>query len=239
MLQDKQQLNQNDNPMAEFLNWLDPGLAAAVLVSVLLGLICLFAAFSHLRQRHLVRSGFQGALAVVLLGAAVILLLVGINLHTYQRLTYEKPIGNLVFRRIGPQHYQARLTGIPEQSTAAYDLYGDEWQIDARVLRWKPPATLLGLDARYRLERLSGRYHDITQEMEAPRVVYNLAPSAGLDLWSLIGTLQRYVDWMDAYYGSATYLPMADKARYEISLTQSGLVARPMNEEARRAVNRW
>lgn len=225
--------------MAEFLNWLDPGLAAAVLVAVLLGLICLFAAFSYLRRRRLLRSGFQGVLAMVLLGGAALLLLVGINLHTYQRLTFEKPIGELVFHRIGSQHYQARLTGVAGQSTAAYDLYGDEWQIDARVLKWKPPATLLGLDARYRLERLSGRYREITQEMEAPRAVYNLAPAGGLDLWSVIGKLRPYVDWVDAYYGNAAYLPMADGARYQISITQSGLVARPVNEEARRAVNRW
>ena len=75
--------------------------------------------------------------------------------------------------------------------------------------------------------------------MEAPRAVYNLAPDTGLDLWSLIGKLRRYVDWVDAYYGNAAYLPMADGARYQISITQSGLVARPVNEEARRAVNRW
>lgn len=225
--------------MAEFLKLSDPGLAGAALISVLLGLICLVAALSRLRRRQLLRSGLQGLLAMVLLGGAALLILLGINLHTYQRLTYEKPVAELNFSQVGPQRFQARLTGVQGQSTAGYDLYGDEWQLDARVLRWKPPATLLGLDARYRLERLSGRYRDITQEMEAPRAVYNLAPDTGLDLWSLIGKLRRYVDWVDAYYGNAAYLPMADKARYEVSLTQSGLVARPVNEEARRAVNRW
>ena len=225
--------------MAEFLKLSDPGLAGAALISVLLGLICLVAALSRLRRRQLLRSGLQGLLAMVLLGGAALLILLGINLHTYQRLTYEKPVAELNFSQVGPQRFQARLTGVQGQSTAGYDLYGDEWQIDARVLKWKPPATLLGLDARYRLERLSGRYREITQEMEAPRAVYNLAPAKGLDLWSLIGNLRRYVDWVDAYYGNAAYLPMADGARYQISITQSGLVARPVNEEARRAVNRW
>ena len=40
-------------------------------------------------------------------------------------------------------------------------LRGDEWQMDARVVNWKPPATLLGLDPIYQLDRLSGRYSDI------------------------------------------------------------------------------
>jgi hypothetical protein len=32
---------------------------------------------------------------------------------------------------------------------------------------------------------------------------------------------------------------MADGARYEISITQSGLVARPLNEAAETAAARW
>jgi hypothetical protein len=44
---------------------------------------------------------------------------------------------------------------------------------------------------------------------------------------------------VDAYYGTATYLPMADGARFEISLTRTALIARPLNEPARRAVGDW
>jgi hypothetical protein len=40
-------------------------------------------------------------------------------------------------------------------------------------------------------------------------------------------------------YGSATYLPMSDGALYEIKVSQSGLVARPMNQAAREAVSGW
>jgi hypothetical protein len=44
---------------------------------------------------------------------------------------------------------------------------------------------------------------------------------------------------MDALYGSATFLPMADGALYEIKVSQSGLVARPLNQAARDAVAGW
>jgi hypothetical protein len=40
-------------------------------------------------------------------------------------------------------------------------------------------------------------------------------------------------------YGSATYLPMADGADYEVTVSQSGLVARPLNDAARLAVGAW
>jgi hypothetical protein len=44
---------------------------------------------------------------------------------------------------------------------------------------------------------------------------------------------------VDALYGSATYLPMVDGALYEIKVSQSGLLARPLNQAAREAVGSW
>lgn len=225
--------------MAEWLNLMEPGITRAVLVCILLGLVCLLLAVRHIRRQRLLRSGLQGLFAVVLLGLAGLLGLVGINLHTYQHLTYEKPVAELDFRQLGPQRFRVRLIRMSGRSAASYELNGDEWQIDARVLKWKPPATLLGLNARYRLERLSGRYRDINRERELPRTVYDLAPAGGQDVWNLLGDLRPWLGWVDTYYGNAAYLPMADAARFEVSLDQSGLVARPANDAARRAVNAW
>ena len=54
-------------------------------------------------------------------------------------------------------------------------LRGDEWQMDARVVNWKPPATLLGLDPIYQLDRLSGRYSDIMTRVNEQRTVHALS----------------------------------------------------------------
>jgi hypothetical protein len=92
---------------------------------------------------------------------------------------------------------------------------------------------VLGLDARYRLERVSGRYTDIAQERIDPRTVYALCEPGPFDLWTLARDYPGWLPFVDAVYGSATYLPMADGATYEVTLTQSGLVARPQNAAAR------
>lgn len=225
--------------MAEFLNNADPVLGLPALVLLVLGLICLLMAVIHLRKRRVFLSMTRGLVAVLLFGGAVALLLLAINLYTYQRLTYEKPVAELVFRKTGPQRYEARISTPRDRTGSVYRLSGDEWQLDARVLKWKPPANLLGLDARYRLERLSGRYRDLDQQREERLTAYGLATNQGLDLWSVIGRLKEYVDWVDTYYGSATYLPMANNARYEVVVTQSGLTARPLNEAAEQAVRGW
>ena len=58
-----------------------------------------------------------------------------------------------------------------------------------------------------------------------------------LDLWSLARAAN--LPWIDARYGSAVYLPMADRARFEVSVGPAGLVARPGNDVARAAIAGW
>ncbi len=121
-----------------------------------------------------------------------------------------------------------------------FDIGGDEWQMDARVLKWKGSALLLGSDTLYRLDRLSGRYRDIAQERTQQRSVYSLVEKGmGLDIWPLMQRYSRWVPWVDAVYGNAAYMPMADGARFVVSVGASGLVARPGNSDAERAVRQW
>ena len=118
-------------------------------------------------------------------------------------------------------------------------LRGDEWQLDARVITWKPPATILGLEPVYQLERLSGRYTSVDRELTEPRTVYSLAEERSLDLWSLARKFPNFTPGIDAFYGTATYVPMADGARFRITLSRDALIARPINDSAHRAVGAW
>jgi hypothetical protein len=164
---------------------------------------------------------------LVLLASALLLFGIASNLHTYSRLTHEQPVALLAFEQTGEQRYRATLIRRPSGEVWKMSLSGDEWQIDARVLKWKAWAQLLGLDAQYRLERISGRYRDVGQERSAPRSVHELSDARGIDLWALAQARPRWLPFVDAIYGSAAYLPMADGAHYEVRLAQSGLVARP------------
>ena len=71
------------------------------------------------------------------------------------------------------------------------------------------------------------------------RTVYALSENPGVDLWTLSVDYPRWLPFVDAVYGSATYLPMADGARYEVSITQSGLIARPLNDAAQDGGGKW
>jgi hypothetical protein len=120
-----------------------------------------------------------------------------------------------------------------------FTLQGDEWQLDAKIVTWKPPMTILGLDPMYQLDRISGRYSDIGREISAPRTVHSLAPKSPLDVWRTARRFPVLTPGIDAYYGTATYVPMIDGALFEVSLSRDALIARPANDRARDAVGAW
>jgi len=180
-----------------------------------------------------VKRAFTASFVLLVIAASAVAALLAMALRGYDRLTYERPVAQLEFAARGPQQFEATLTRLPEGARETFVLAGDEWQLDARVLKWRGYANLLGLDARYRLERVSGRYRDIEQERVAPRSVFALGESSPVDLWALAEAHPQWLPFVDAVYGSATYLPMAPGAKYEVALTQSGLIGRPANDAAR------
>ena len=204
----------------------------------LIGCLFLIAAVRRFRLGRMTSGFVTGASALALFALAGCALLIGINLRGYQRLTAEQPAGDLQLARVGAHQYSGILT-YPSGESAVFFLRGDEWQVDARLIKWTAIANLAGFDTVYQLERISGRYSAIEDERSQPRTVYDLNSPGQIDLWGLIHRYHSWLPWFDALYGSATYLPMADKADYEIMVSQSGLVARPLNEAARVAVGSW
>jgi hypothetical protein len=211
---------------------------ALIVVFALVGILFLFAAVRRLARRR-VRGGIlHGATALVLISLSACAALIAANLRTYQRLSFEQPAGELQLMRTGEREFNAVLT-YPSGARANFALRGDEWQVDARVLKWHAFANLVGFDTAYRLERISGRYTRIEDERAQARSVYSLNLPERIDPWDLVHRYHSWIPWMDAVYGSATFLPMADGALYEIKVSQSGLIARPLNQAARDAVGGW
>jgi hypothetical protein len=212
--------------------------AALIIVCALAAVLLFFAAMRRFRRRHLLSGLFRTGAAAILLALVACALLIGGNLRSYQRLTAEQPAGELQFKRIGDREYNAVLT-YPDGAVKDFALRGDEWQIDARVLKWHAFANWLGFDSIYRLERISGRYANVEDERSQLRTVYALNGAERFDSWHLVQRYHAWLPWMDALYGSATFLPMTDGALYEIKVSQSGLLARPLNQAAREAVQSW
>jgi hypothetical protein len=209
----------------------------AIIVFALLGVTLFILGIQRVWRRRALPGCLEALVGLLLLAIAALMAAISINLYTYDRLTHESTIAEVNFHEIGPQHFGAVVTS--KNKDAILDLRGDEWQMDARVLKWRGMAILMGFDTLYRLDRLSGRYRDIIRERTGPRTVYSLSEEKGLDLWMIGRRYARWIPWVDAVYGSATYMPMVDGASYTISVSSTGLLARPSNDIARKAIGEW
>src|SRR5690348_10862119 len=213
-------------------------LSLAVLLLGLWGLVLLFGGFKRLVHGHMVSGGSRILFGLLLLSVFAFAAAVALDLRTYLRLTYEKPVASLSFSALGPQQFHVVLTD-SEGRVRTAELRGDDWELDARVLKWKGLATVLGLDPVYRLDRLEGRYRNAGQESHDYHSVVELSQGPGLDFWGLMQRDSGWLPWADASYGSGTYLPMADGAQFQVSLSPTGLLARPLNKSAQDAMTHW
>jgi hypothetical protein len=209
----------------------------AIIVFAVLGVILFILGIQRVWRRRVLMGSLEGLVGLLLLAIAALMAAISINLYTYDRLTHESTIAEVSFQEIRPQHFGAHV--LLKNNTKILDLRGDEWQIDARVLKWRGMAVLIGFDTLYRLDRLSGRYRDITQERTGLRTVHSLSEEQGLDLWMIGRRYAHWTPWVDAVYGSATYMPMVDGASYTVFVSSTGLLSRPSNDIARKAIGEW
>jgi hypothetical protein len=213
-------------------------LIAISLLFAYLAIRSFFHIFICLKRHRFARAGGSCVSCLVtatIAGAASVLVL---SYASYGRLVDEQLVSMIEFRRTAPNEFQARLM-IPGQTDQFYLLRGDEWQMDAKIVTWQPPLTILGLEPIYRLDRLSGRYGEIDREMNEVRTVHELSANLPTDVWQIARRFPVLAPGIDAHYGTATFVPMADGARYDVSLSRDALIARPANERARDALGDW
>ena len=181
----------------------------------------------------------RGTAGIVLTFIAVAIAAGAWDLHGYRQLLTAKPIGTLAFNKLEEQRFSVTLidVGGAEQR---YELSGDMWQLDVRMLRWTDALARLGLQPGYRLDRLSGRYLALEDEQKLPHTAIGLNNDKPLlDVWQWLRRSGHFFSLLSADYGSAAYLPMADGALYSVGIGNSGLIATPLNERARLAIEHW
>lgn len=196
-------------------------------VALLVSLVQLIVLRQHLHARRHLAASWRALLCLVTFALALLLGGTGYALRGYRLLSEETPVVDIDARILSPQRWALTLSW-PDGSTRHEQVYGDDWRIEAVVLKWKLPALLAGVPPLYRLDRLSGRYDDPALEASAPRTVVSLADTGSFDLLNLHKQYPRYLPEVDTVYGSGAFLPLVDQGHYSVSLMRTGaLVARP------------
>ena len=149
----------------------------------------------------------------------------GVSTQGYRALTSEELAVTVTTVPTGPHAFQAYVQ-FPNGRDTALMVRGDQVLVDARILKWRYIGNVLGLHTQYELDRLSGRYVDIADERRLERTVHSLQSEKPVDLFDLV---QRYTFLsflVDAEYGSATYIDVREPARFEVTVSTTGLLVR-------------
>ncbi len=201
-----------------------------LLVALAAGLLGATAAVLSLRslQRRRVTAGggwfVVGIVFAMLAGAASLLAFGTVG---YRNLTHETSAATVTFQRTGPDRFVATLER-PGDEPRIFEVAGDAFVVEAQILKWHPAAAALGLRTGYALERLTSRYDAVADERSRPRTVVDLDTDRRVDAFDAIRRWPQLAPWVDATYGSGTYAPMLDGARYDVRVSTSGLLLRPL-----------
>ena len=209
------------------------------LTLLIVGLVLFWLAVRRIRLRQPVSGVIAGVSSIVVLVVGALAVGFATSFHVLDQFTSEQDVGGITLAQIAPRVFQATLELDNNSDSREFRLAGDEWSLQVRFLKWQYPATLMGLESLFQLDQIRGRYSDPESHRELELTAFRLTKRPGPALWRMVRGAQHWLPWIDAVYGSAVYMPMVDGARYRISVTTSGLIARPENEAARRAVRDW
>ena len=203
-----------------------PWLALAILFALLTFTTFVTALVAHKRKRLFgVMTGIS--VTVVLLLCSVVFALLSIGLRGYRALTHEEVAAIVTTKPLGQQRFQASFE-FPDGRKATFELAGDQLFVDAHILKWKSIANHLGLHTEYELDRVSGRYVELRDERMQERTVHSLAPKRSVDFFALRKRFPRLGRFVDTEYGSATFIAADKRATYEVRVSTSGLLIRPL-----------
>jgi hypothetical protein len=209
--------------------WIDSPIAIAIGLSVVLaclGLVGMFAGVRASRARHVFGAVTSLALSGLLLSLTALTATLAVAVQGYRALTREEVAVVVETLPTGAQRFDAELR-FPDGRRETLSLAGDQLYVDARILKWKPLANLLGLHTAYELDRVGGRYVDIDDEINKPRTVFSIAEDKPLDLFTLRRRYAVLEPLLDADYGSATFVPANEPGSFEVRVSTTGLLVRP------------
>jgi len=148
-----------------------------------------------------------------------------ISLQGYNALTKEELAASVEIVPLDEQSFTAILS-FPDGSEKQFILEGDEFYIDAHILKWKSLANLLGIHTLYELDRISGRYTDIEDEINKKRTVYSLAEKRVIDIFNLRLEYPFLSFLVDAEYGSASFVLINNNRKLDVLVSTTGLLIR-------------
>ncbi len=192
----------------------------AVLTFVFLGIT-----FKAARNRKLTGTALSFVTLLLMVALTLLCATLSISLQGYNALTREELAATIQIEPLGNKKFAASFT-FPDSSIARYILSGDEIYVDARILKWHPIANIFGIHTLYQLDRVGGRYTKLFDEQTKERTVFSLSRNQYFDMYDLRESYEFLSPFVDAEYGSGTFVSVKRHSKLDVMVSTTGLLIR-------------
>lgn len=225
--------------MLESMGW---AWIAAPLAALASGVFIVFRGVRSMGRGRVVSGGRGVATGLTAMAAACIAALVALNMQSYSRLTWEKPVAEVRVEQTDAAQklYDVTLVRADGAGETHCLLQGDEWILGGRVQKWKPWANTIGMNATFDLDQMANKYVDAMEANGKPITACDVSRPPNPILAKAPDSFRAWLSSIslaeDRRFGSANYMPLADGAAYRVVITQSGFNAEAANDAARAAI---
>lgn len=206
----------------------DPLIIASA-VFLLICLIFLYAFITSLRKKKFLGAVRNFTFALLMLTISLLCGVISVSIQGYNAFTREELAASVEIIPAGRQAFIAKVN-LPDGGRKQFKLEGDEFYIDAHILKWKSIANLFGIHTLYELDRVSGRFTSIEDEINKRRTVYSLAEGKLIDIFKLRLQYPFLSFLVDAEYGSASFVSVNKSRKIDVMVSTTGLLIRGHGE---------
>jgi hypothetical protein len=161
---------------------------------------------------------------------SIMIFFIGFFLQAYYSFTFEKPVAEVYIQSTdNPQMIVVELTeyaATGESRQRQFLLKGDQWVLEGDILKWNDWLNFMGLETRYRLTRIRGRYLTTQEERSRPASIFPLVPDEDHPFWRYMYRYGSKMPFVSTVYGNAVFQDNAIGKRFVILVTSSGFISR-------------
>ncbi len=163
---------------------------------------------------------------------------VGVNIRMFRDFRQETPVAEIRIQKLGDkartQVEFIDLSGEEGKQSRLFTLNGDQWMLEGNILLWEDWLSLLGLQPRYRLTRLRGRFIDEQDERKEMPSIYRLDPATGRDFWQRLYRYSSLIPLVSTVYGNAVFQQNQPGKVFRVYVGSNGFVVREITGSRRR-----
>ena len=158
------------------------------------------------------------------------ILFMGFFFHAYHIFTQEKPVARIEITPTDkPQTMKIKLIIFSDKDSVSSEVYtikGDQWLLEGDILKWDDWLNFLGLNTRYRLTRIRGRYLHTEAEINKETTVYSLVEDEDNPFWKYLYQYGEKLPFVSTVYGNAVFQYGNKHKKFLVFVTASGFIAR-------------